>query len=103
MWRWILNAIVLLLLIRLALRFVLGLFQGLAEPTPGEARGATRGQSRAKVVGALVQDPVCGTYVPRKTAIAVSAGGGTRFYCSEACRDKDRFASSTLKGRAAHG
>jgi uncharacterized protein len=103
MWRWILNAIVILLLLRLALRFVLGLFQGLAEPTQGDATRGTRGPSRAKAVSALVQDPVCGTYVPRETAIAVNAGGGTRFYCSEACRDKDRFASSTLKGRAAHG
>ena len=31
--RWVLNVIVLLLLLRLALRFVLGLFQGLYEPS----------------------------------------------------------------------
>lgn len=103
MWRWILNAIVILLLIRLALRFLLGLFQGLAEPAGSTARGGSRKSAGAKSVGALVQDPVCGTYIPRETAIAVSAGAGTRFYCSQACRDKDRFVSSTLKGHAAHG
>jgi YHS domain-containing protein len=103
MWRWILNAIVVLLLIRLALRFLMGLLQGLAAPSSPASSGgrATAGGTRS--AGELVQDPVCGTYIPRASAIAVSAGAGTRFYCSEACRDKDRFTTPAMKGRAAHG
>ncbi len=105
MIRWVLNIIVLLLLLRLALRFVVGLFQGLAEPSRGSASGSAAVGSRAKVVGALVQDPVCATYIPRDTALAVSVGGETRYYCSAACRDKDADAGRLppRMGRAAHG
>jgi YHS domain-containing protein len=102
MWRWILNLIVILILLRLVMRFVWGLLQGLNEPSR-PTRGGGRGPERARVAGELVQDPVCGTYIPRASAIAVSAGAGTRFYCSEACRDKDRFVAGAVKGRAANG
>ena len=102
MWRWILNLVVVLILLRLVLRFVLGVFQGMGEPSR-DTRGRGRGPDRAKVAGALVQDPICGTYIPRESAIAVSVGAGTRFYCSEACRDKDRFVAPAVKGRAANG
>jgi YHS domain-containing protein len=101
--RIILLVLAALLVLRLLGRFLLGLFVGLSEPPRESARGRGRGSERAKVAGALVQDPVCGTYIPRDTAIAVSAGAGTRFYCSEACRDKDRFTAQAVKGRAAHG
>jgi YHS domain-containing protein len=101
--RVILLVLAALLVMRLLGRFLLGLFVGLSEPSGGGARRGGRGPERAKVAGALVQDPVCGTYIPRETAIAVSAGAGTRFYCSEACRDKDRFTAQAVKGRAAHG
>jgi uncharacterized protein len=101
--RVLLIVIAALVVMRLVGRFLLGLFVGLADPAPGGTRGPSRGPARAKVAGALVQDPVCGTYVPRETAIAVSAGAGTRFYCSEACRDKDTFTRHAVTGRAAHG
>jgi YHS domain-containing protein len=105
MIRWVLNIIVLLLLLRLALRFVLGLFQGLTEPSRGSAAGGAGVGGRAKVIGALVRDPVCTTYIPRDTAIAVSVGGETRYYCSVECRDKDADAGRVppRMGRAAHG
>jgi len=100
--RWVLNAIVLLLLLRLALRFVLGLFQGLYEPT-GQAATGRRGAASgpARIAGELVKDPVCGTYIPRDTAIAARVGGETRYYCSTTCRDKD--ASEPRMKQAAHG
>jgi YHS domain-containing protein len=104
MTRWVLNIIVLLLLLRLALRFVLGLFQGLTEPAGGSASGSASVGGRAKAIGALVRDPVCTTYIPRDTAIAVNVGGETRYYCSVDCRDKDADAGRTPRvGRAAHG
>ncbi len=109
MTRWILNAIALLLLLRLVLRFVLGLFQGLAGPAgaaaPGQASGRTAPGGRATIAGELVRDPVCSTYVPRDSAIAARVGVETRYYCSTACRDKDAGAGGGQPrvGRAAHG
>jgi len=36
----------------------------------------------------LVRDRVCGTYLPRASALRwVDAGGGEHFFCSEACRN----------------
>jgi hypothetical protein len=104
MIRWILNIIVLLLLLRLALRFVLGLLQGLATPTEGapSRRGSAGGP--AKIAGELVRDPVCSTYIPRGTAIAARVGAETRYYCSTTCRDKDAESGGEPRmKRAAHG
>jgi YHS domain-containing protein len=105
MIRWVLNIIVLLLLLRLALRFVLGLFQGLAGPSGASASGRSTTGGRSKLAGALVLDPVCSTYIPRDTAVAVRVGGETRYYCSVTCRDKDTDAgrAQPRMGRAAHG
>ena len=105
MMRWALTALALLLLLRLVLRFVLGLLQGLVVPPAGTAAGgAASGGGRAKIAGELVRDPVCSTYIPRASAIAVQAGGETRYYCSTTCRDKDADAGRAPRmGRAAHG
>ena len=36
----------------------------------------------------MVQDPVCGTYVPKRMALTVNRPGeGQTFFCSPACRD----------------
>lgn len=103
MIRWILTALALLLLLRLILRFVFGLLQGLAPPSGASASGGATG-GRAKIAGELVRDPVCATYVPRESAIAVRVGSETRYYCSTACRDKDADAGHNPRtGRAAHG
>ena len=104
MIRWVLNAIVLLLLLRLALRFVLGLVQGLYEPSRPAGSGRSAGPP-AKIAGELVKDPVCATYIPRESAIAVRVGAETRYYCSVTCRDKDAAAgyAQPRMGRAAHG
>jgi len=101
--RWILNVIVLLLLLRLALRFVLGLLQGLYGPTENTASGrrSAGAGGPAKIAGELVKDPVCGTYIPRDSAIAVRVAGETRYYCSTTCRDKD--AGQPRMKQAAHG
>ena len=101
MTRWILLAVAFLLILRLVLRFVYGLVQGLTGASDTGA-GARPG-ARAKVVGALVRDPVCGMYIPRAEAIEGRVGGETRYYCSEACRTKDAQAGRPQMGRAAHG
>jgi YHS domain-containing protein len=40
----------------------------------------------------LARDPVCGTYVAPGTALSLSAGGTTHYFCSEECRAKYRTA-----------
>jgi YHS domain-containing protein len=106
MIRWILNIIVLLLLLRLALRFVVGLMRGLSEPS-GRVASAGRGSAGepSRIAGELVKDPVCATYIPRDAAIAARVAGETRYYCSVTCRDKDASAGDVQPrmGRAAHG
>ena len=106
MIRWILNIIVLLLLLRLALRFVIGLMRGLSEPSGGtvsSGRGAAGGP--AQIAGELVKDPVCATYIPRASAITARVAGETRYYCSVTCRDMDAGAGDAQPrmGRTAHG
>ncbi len=36
----------------------------------------------------LVQDPVCGTYCPKREALTYRKGGTTYYFCSEECRRK---------------
>ncbi len=36
----------------------------------------------------LVKDPVCGVYVPVKTAVSVNHEGKIIYFCSESCRKK---------------
>ena len=70
--------LVIFLLIRSTVSaFLAGL--GGAERTGGPA-GALRND--------LVKDPVCATYVPRRTAVARTAGAITYYFCSPACAAK---------------
>jgi uncharacterized protein len=102
MIRWFLTFLALLLLVRLVLRFVLGLLQGLA--TPSDRRGGASARGRAVGATTLVRDPVCGTYIPRDGAVTAIVRGETRHYCSDACRAKDAEAARfNPVGRAAHG
>lgn len=36
----------------------------------------------------MVQDPECGTYVPRNGAVKAQGKDGSLYFCSTACRDK---------------
>jgi YHS domain-containing protein len=40
----------------------------------------------------LVRDPVCGTYVAPKSALSLTTGRTTHYFCSEECRSKYRAA-----------
>ena len=51
---------------------------------------AARGPERRATAVKLVRDPVCGTYVAPGTALSLSAGGATHYFCSEECRSKYR-------------
>jgi YHS domain-containing protein len=78
---------VLAVLIFLALRAAIaGFLAGL--------RGTSRLDSRSRAGrNDLVKDPVCETYVPRRTAIARTAGSATYFFCSTACAQKFKLPS----------
>lgn len=68
-------------LIYLFYRLVRGL-QGLQAPRRG---GASRGNG--DVVDDMVQDPNCGTYIPRSEAVVRRVNGEERYFCSEACAE----------------
>lgn len=80
--------LLLLVFARALLRFFGGIVQGATGQSPG---GAPRPASPPPTK--MVQDPVCGTYVVPGKAIAVSRGGQTQFFCSDACRQKYLAAS----------
>ena len=50
---------------------------------PTAQRGAPRTGSTE-----LVQDPVCGVYIPRARALSVIRGGITYYFCSPQCRSR---------------
>jgi uncharacterized protein len=66
----------LLILIRIGLRFVTGLLEGLREPAPG----------RTDVE--LVRDRICNTFLPRSRALKATVAGREEHFCSPACRDR---------------
>lgn len=55
--------------------------QALLKPPAPPPEKTTRGED-------MVQDPACGTYVPRNDAIPAQIKTETYFFCSTDCRDK---------------
>jgi len=63
-------------------RLVDGLIEGLTGKLSGSGT-PVRGVQ-------MVRDPVCGTYVVRDSAVAITDGRRQLFFCSIGCRDKYR-------------
>jgi YHS domain-containing protein len=84
---WIIRIVLFLIVLRLVLRFVKGLLQGLAGDQGPRASMGSNQPARGSPVP-LVKDPVCGTYVVAGRAISLSADGTTHYFCSEACRTR---------------
>jgi YHS domain-containing protein len=78
MLRIILLAILLIIVARIFWRLVDGIIEG--------ATGQPRRQVRPGVK--LQRDPVCGTYVSPGSALSLTAGGSTQYFCSEKCRNE---------------
>jgi hypothetical protein len=76
---WIVRLLVILLLIRLVMR-ALGVRRGPAIPRP-------RVRDVERSGGTLVQDPQCGTYLPKSRALMIGSGDDAKYFCSPACRD----------------
>ncbi len=81
MIRYILIAIVLLLIARAFWRLMDGVI---------EAAGGGQKTRRKPTAVKLVRDPVCGTYVTPRDALSLPAPGGTQYFCSDRCRDQFR-------------
>jgi len=76
----LLYAILILIIARAFWRVVDGILDG------------ARGSERRTTPVQLVRDPVCGTYVAPGSALSLSTGGTTHYFCSEECRAKYRAA-----------
>lgn len=48
---------------------------------------AGRRPSSGQVMDVMVQDPQCGTYLPKHEAVRAWVRGEEQFFCSKACRD----------------
>ena len=81
MIKYILLAIVLLLIARAFWRLVDGIIEA--------AGGVEKRRPKSPAVK-LVRDPVCGTYVTPRESLSLAAHGSTHYFCSDRCRDQFR-------------
>ena len=79
MLRVLLIGILLLLVARAFWRVMDGVIEA--------AGGTTRSKARTPAVK-LVRDPVCGTFVAPQTALSLTSGRSTHYFCSDECRQK---------------
>ena len=77
MIRFLLLALLIILVARAFWKLVDSIIEG--------ARGGAAGGRRASPAVKLVRDPVCGTYVPARAALSITAAGATHYFCSERC------------------
>lgn len=63
------------------------LFKWLRKSAPPIRRPQTFDR-QGQVVEEMVQDPVCGTYVPVGQAVTLKREKETLYFCSEECREK---------------
>jgi len=83
--------LIVLLLIRFAVRFVAAVVQGYRGVGHGESRSPAATTSPADTT--LVRDRVCDTFVPLSRALVATIGGREEHFCSAACRDRALVAS----------
>lgn len=86
MIRFLVLALVGLLVFLLVRAVVAALVSGVS----GRARGA---RAPRALRDELVKDPVCETYVPRRSALTRTAGGATYYFCGPVCAEKFRAPS----------
>ena len=82
MIKFLLLAIVVLLIARMFWRVVDGIMDGARDRRQGARPSPMK----------LVRDPVCGTYVTPNTALSLTDRGATHYFCSQECRAKYRAA-----------
>lgn len=75
----LLRFLVLLFVVRLALRALAAFLRGRSAPAAAPA---------AAPGGELVRDRVCNTFLPRERALLARVNGQEEHFCSPECRDK---------------
>ena len=80
-WRFILGLVVGYLIYRLVKKTMLAY---------KEARYASPQEPQGQDTEILVQDPICGTFIPRQDALKVQKDGKDYFFCSEGCLKRFR-------------
>jgi YHS domain-containing protein len=78
MWRLIVLAVLLVIVYFLVRSVVRGFFQKRQEVARAQSTGTP---------SELVQDPVCGMFVPKEGAYFIRNADRTHFFCGESCRD----------------
>lgn len=92
-FRFILLFVLAYLVARAFWRLVAGVIAG-ASGAPGRQR---RGGVPERGVQ-MVRDPICGTFLPPASALALTArDGAVRYFCSEACRDRFQAVASSKR------
>lgn len=94
---WLLRFLLLLIVVRLLVRFFAGVFQGLTGAPRRDHMPAGSPRRTDKSVP-LSRDPVCGTYVVAARALAIQTDGTTHHFCSDTCRrefERSRAASKS--------
>jgi YHS domain-containing protein len=77
-----LRALLLLILLVIAARIFWRVVDGVIEGATGQPRRQVKRGDK------LERDPVCGTYVSPGSALSLTMGGSTRYFCSEKCRNE---------------
>jgi hypothetical protein len=80
---WIVRILVILFLVRIALRFITRLTGAASAPRPAPKPN----QPATRQGGQLVRDPNCGTYVAIGRALRQGSGETAVYFCSETCRN----------------
>jgi uncharacterized protein len=83
---WIVRILVILLIVRFLVTMVRQAVRhagGGVSPPGGRPK-----RQPERLGGTLVQDPQCGTYLPKERALTLSAAGTTQYFCSDKCRDQ---------------
>ena len=75
MARVILVTILLIIIARMFWRVIDGILAGVRNDPPRQVTPGVK----------LVRDPVCGTFVAPRSAVSLTSGGGTHYFCSEKC------------------
>lgn len=104
MLRFVLLAILFIVIARVFWRVVDNVIEAASGQAPRSGRGSVPQQGVP-----MARDPVCGTFVVRERALSLGDGSARVFFCSETCRDAYRrgdrasaqTASPDAKGRTA--
>lgn len=81
---WLIRLLLLVVLLRIVMKAVSGLLpQQLGHGSRSSERA---GRVRSPKRGALVRDPICGTYVEPSHSVSARSGEVMRYFCSENCR-----------------